>query len=72
MVLVSFDKESGAMYVRLSKEKIVKTIPLGKDRFIDVNKSGKLIGIEVLLPKTMSKEVDEVISRSSDVIELLQ
>ena len=72
MVSVSFDKESGAMYVRLSKEKIVKTIPLGKDRFIDVNKSGKMIGIEVLLPKTMSKEVDEVISRSTDVIELLQ
>ena len=60
------------MYVRLSKEKIAKTIPLGKDRFIDVNKSGKMIGIEVLLPKTRLKEVDEVISRSSDVIELLQ
>lgn len=72
MVSVSFDKESGAMYVRLSKEKIVKTIPLGKDSFIDVNKSGKMIGIEILLPKTLPKEVNEIISRSRDVIELLQ
>ena len=72
MVSVSFDKESGAMYVRVRKEKIVKTIPLGKDRFIDVNKSGKMIGIEVLLPTTMPKEVNEIISRSRDVIELLQ
>ncbi len=72
MVSVSFDKESGAMYFRLSKGKITKTISLGKDRFIDVNESGKMIGVEVLLPKTMPKEVNEVISRSSDVIELLQ
>lgn len=71
MVSVSFDKESGAMYVRVRKEKIVKTIPLGKDRFIDVTKSGKLIGIEVLIPKTIP-EVNKVISRSKDVIELLQ
>ena len=60
------------MYFRLSKGKITKTISLGKDRFIDVNESGKMIGVEVLLPKTMPKEVNEVISRSSDVIELLQ
>lgn len=72
MVSVSFDKESGAIYVRLSKEKTTRTIPLGKDRFIDVDKSGKIIGIEVLLPKSMLREVDEAISRSSDVIELLQ
>ena len=60
------------MYVMLSKEKTVRTIPLGKDRFIDVNKSGKIIGIEVLLPKTMLREANEAISRSSDVIKLLQ
>jgi len=72
LVSVSFDKESGAIYVRLSKEKTTRTIPLGKDRFIDVDKSGKIIGIEVLLPKSMLREVDEAISRSSDVIELLQ
>jgi len=72
LVSVSFDKESGAMYFRLGKGKITKTIPLGKDRFIDVDESGKMIGVEVLLPKTMPKEVSEVISRSRDVIELLQ
>jgi uncharacterized protein YuzE len=72
LVSSSFDKESGAMYVRLSKEKISRTIMLGKDRFIDVNKSGKMIGIEVLLSKSLPKEVDKIISRSRDVIELLQ
>ena len=71
MVSVSFDKESGAMYVLLRKQKIAKTIPLGKDRFIDINKAGRLVGIEVLIPKTIP-EVNKVISRSKDVIELLQ
>lgn len=41
--IVSFDKESGAMYVRVHKQKVAKTKPLEKDRFIDVNKSVKLI-----------------------------
>ena len=72
MVSIKLDKETGAMYVQLRKEKIAKTIPLGKDRFIDVNEKGKMVGIEVLISTNTSEEVDEIIERSTDVIELEQ
>lgn len=71
MVSVSYDKESGAIYVRLLKEKVAKTISVGSDRFIDVDESGKAVGIEILLPKTMP-EVEKAIMKSSSEIELLQ
>lgn len=59
------------MYVQLRKGKVVKTIPMGKDRFIDVNETGKIVGMEVLIPANRP-EVDEAIAKSTDVIELEQ
>ena len=71
MVSIKFDKESGAMYVQLRKAKVTKTIPMGKDRFIDVNEAGKIVGVEVLIP-TNTPEINEAIANSTDVIELEQ
>ncbi|CUR52195.1 protein of unknown function [Nitrosotalea devaniterrae] len=71
MVSIKFDKESGAMYVQLRKGKVTKTIPVGKDRFIDVNEAGKIVGVEVLMPVN-APEVNEAIAKSSDIIELEQ
>ncbi|MDE1832549.1 MAG: DUF2283 domain-containing protein [Thaumarchaeota archaeon] len=71
MVSIKFDKDSGAMYVQLRKGKVTKTIPMGKDRFIDVNEAGKIVGMEVLIPAN-TPEVDEAIAKSTDVIELEQ
>ncbi|MDE1770420.1 MAG: DUF2283 domain-containing protein [Thaumarchaeota archaeon] len=71
MVSIKFDKDSGAMYVRLRKGKVAKTIPMGKDRFIDVNEKGKIVGMEVLIPAN-TPEVDDAIAKSTDIIELIQ
>ncbi|MDC8451618.1 MAG: DUF2283 domain-containing protein [Candidatus Nitrosotalea sp.] len=71
MVSIKFDKDSGAMYVQLRKGKVAKTIPMGKDRFIDVNEKGKIVGMEVLIP-TNAPEVDDAIAKSTDIIELIQ
>lgn len=59
MASITFDRKANAMYVRVNKEKkkIKETISLGDDGFIDVDENGQIIGIEVLLPKTMPKEV---------------
>lgn len=59
------------MYVQLRKGKVAKTIPMGKDRFIDVNEKGKIVGMEVLIP-TNAPEVDDAIAKSTDIIELIQ
>jgi len=72
MVSLSVDKDSGSMYVKLRKDKIIKTLSLGKDRFIDINEKGKIVGIEVLMPSKLSEEVNEVLSRSADIIEIVQ
>jgi len=71
LVSIKFDKESGAMYVQLRKGKVTKTIPLGKDRFIDVNETGKIVGVEVLM-QANTPEVNEAIAKSTDIIELEQ
>lgn len=68
MVSVSVDIEANAMYVSLKKGvKIKKTISLGEDRFMDVDESGAVVGIEILLP-TISQEVKESFLRSKDEI----
>ncbi len=71
MASVSFDQEARALYVKLDNNKIAKTIPLGDDRFIDVDESGKAVGFEILLPKNMSSEITDMIKRSKS-IEILQ
>ena len=73
MVSVMYDREANAMYVKVDdKKKIKKTISLGEDRFMDVDESGHVIGIEVLLPKEIPQEAQEALFRSKDKIELLR
>ena len=74
MALVKYDNEANALYFRLGKGKrrIKSTIALGKDRFIDVDPRGKIVGIEIILPKVLPKEAQQALKRSKDTIELVQ
>ena len=69
MVSVSYDREANAFYFRIAKQKtkITKTISLGKDRFMDVDKSGKTIGFEILLPKSIPNEAIRAIMKSETI-----
>ncbi len=51
MVSVEFDSEVNAMYIRFKKGKVDKSEPLADNVIVDVDKNGKAIGIEILLPK---------------------
>lgn len=45
---IQYDKEADAMYIYLKHAKIVKTIKM-KDRLIvDIDKDGKIVGLEIL------------------------
>lgn len=44
----------------MTKGKVAKTISLGKDQFLDVDKKGKMIGLEVL-PNKIPPEAKKVI-----------
>ncbi|MBI1829399.1 MAG: DUF2283 domain-containing protein [Thaumarchaeota archaeon] len=74
MASISYDQESNALYFRLAKssKKTAKTIPLGNDRFLDLDKNGKIIGFEILFARSIPQEAKEAILRSKSTIELLQ
>ncbi|MGI0007735.1 MAG: DUF2283 domain-containing protein [Nitrosotalea sp.] len=74
MASVQYDKEANAMYIRLTSEnkKVQETIAIGENRFVDVDESGTAIGLEIILPKQMPREFEEIIFRSKKEIELIQ
>lgn len=74
MALVQFDKEANALYVKLTSEnkKVFETITIGENRFLDVDESGTAIGLEILMPKQMPQEFEEVLIRSKKEIEVIQ
>ncbi len=51
MASIEFDSEVNAMYIRFKKGKVNKSEPLADNVIVDVDKNGKAIGIEILLPK---------------------
>ncbi len=46
-MIIKLDKKADALYIRIGKGKVHKTIP-HKNYLIDVDKKGGVIGIEVL------------------------
>jgi len=59
---IQYDKLADAMYIYLRKGKVAKTIKLNNRVFVDVDKKGNVIGIEMLdvshqIPK---KEIGKV------------
>lgn len=58
MVSVTLDQRAHALYIKLDKKKIAKTLSITNDIFLDVDDSDTLIGIEVLFPKTYKKCIE--------------
>lgn len=45
---IQYDKTADAMYIRLKKGRVAKTIKINNRLIIDVDKKGGVIGIEML------------------------
>jgi len=45
---ISYDKETGALYIRLTDEEIEYTEELTPNIIVDFSKDGKPVGIEIL------------------------
>lgn len=61
---IQYDKKADAMYIYLRKGKVAKTIKINNRVFVDVDKRGNVIGIEMLdvshqIPK---KEIGKIYS----------
>ncbi|MCF7834013.1 MAG: DUF2283 domain-containing protein [Candidatus Pacebacteria bacterium] len=45
---ITYDKIADALYIYLKKSKVSETMQVNADTFIDIDKYGKLLGIEIL------------------------
>jgi len=50
MLRVSFDKKAGAIYIKISDNEVKKTIEFAPETFVDLDSTGKLVGVEMLRP----------------------
>ncbi len=45
---ITFDKEADAMYIEISDEKFVINKKMDNETILDLDKNGKIVGIEIL------------------------
>ena len=54
---VTYDREADAMYIKLTEEKFSKVKVIDKQTILNLDKNGKVIGVELLLvSKHMPKD----------------
>ena len=54
---ITFDKEADAVYIEISEEEFFGNKKIDDETIIDLDKNGKIIGIELLnVSKRMSKD----------------
>ncbi|HEC30594.1 MAG TPA: DUF2283 domain-containing protein [Candidatus Yonathbacteria bacterium] len=60
---ITYDNIADAMYIRMGKGKIAKTVKMQGRLIVDINKAGKVVGIEILdassqIPKRELGKID--------------
>ncbi|MCX6712492.1 MAG: DUF2283 domain-containing protein [Candidatus Vogelbacteria bacterium] len=45
---INYDKTADAVYINLKKGKVAKTAKLAERLLVDLDKSGKILGLEIL------------------------
>ena len=56
MASLKYDRSAKAVYVRIRRGRVAQTEPLNDSVFLDLNANGRLLGIEVILPKDLPEE----------------
>lgn len=65
MASLEFDKETNSLYLRLRKGKVASTEPLADNMAVDLDSKKNVVGLEVLLPPTIKKEIKAQLVRPS-------
>jgi uncharacterized protein YuzE len=53
---LKYDDRAKAFYVKIREGKIAQTEPVSDSIFLDLDDGGKLVGMEVILPKDLPQE----------------
>lgn len=64
MASLEFDDEVNALYVRLRKGKVSSTEPLADNVAVDLDRKGKVLGLELLLTQEIRKEIKAQIRKA--------
>ncbi len=54
---LEFDEGVNALYLRITKGKVSSSEPLTDNIVLDLDKNKKVVGLELLLPPTIKKEI---------------
>lgn len=65
MASLKYDATAKAFYVRVKNGIAAETEPLSDSVFLDLDASGQLLGIEVVLPKDLPQEIIGKIDRAT-------
>ncbi len=57
MASLEFDRKVNALYLRLRKGKVASTEPLADNMAVDLDKDGKVLGLELILPGDIREEI---------------
>lgn len=69
-VLAKYDEKAHAFYLKLDTEskRVAETIPLGDDKFADIDEGGNIMGFEILITaKQMPPQFDQIIRRTKAI-----
>ncbi len=65
MASLKYDPSSKALYVKIREGKVAETEPLNDSVFMDLDRAGRLVGIEVILPKELSAEISKKLTAAA-------
>ena len=65
MASLEFDRQVNALYLRLRKGKISSSEPLADNIILDLDEKDRVLGMELLLPPTIKKEIKAQLGSSS-------
>jgi uncharacterized protein YuzE len=65
MASLESDGDVNAMYVTLRKGRVSSTEPLAENVMVDLDEKHRVLGLELLLPPTLKKEIKAHLSSES-------
>lgn len=69
-----YDSTANALYITVSQQKAVKTMPINKNTLVDFDKDENIVGVEILsyinerTPKTFPPEPDRESNKSKSKV----
>jgi len=65
MASLEFDRKTDALYLRLRKGRVSSSEPLADNMVVDLDSKKRVLGLELLLPPTIDKEIKAQLVRPS-------